>query len=343
MRVFISYSHRDSQFVDRFTEDLKSAGIPASYDKWILNAGDSIIEKIVEFLCESDVVIAVLSNHSIQSRWVQKEIALAVTNEISRNNTKVIPVVIDDCKIPLSLSDKLYADFRGSYYDNLADVISAIYDDESRRISTRETPALPDIETYKRLVSVIESGSISAVKNYLYTNKTLITKREFYTEDTIHAIIPSVGFSNSESIDFLVVDGTRGCSLAPPSCRFKIISLYTLHPEDNRYTSIIEKEIERLVTLRKLLNEKQNELPSLLCAHLVRGYTRSVILDYVKETKEVHIDIEIYYGRRDAHTAQIDRYRERIYRDSGVQIISYDRLLDRWGRCLVVDGMSLTM
>lgn len=44
--VFISYSHQDGAFADRLVSDLRLSAIPATYDKWLLRVGDSIIEKI---------------------------------------------------------------------------------------------------------------------------------------------------------------------------------------------------------------------------------------------------------------------------------------------------------
>jgi hypothetical protein len=43
--VFISYSHQDGAFADRLVGDLHLSAIPATYDKWLLRVGDSIIEK----------------------------------------------------------------------------------------------------------------------------------------------------------------------------------------------------------------------------------------------------------------------------------------------------------
>lgn len=44
--VFVSYSHQDAAFADRLVSDLCLSAIPATYDKWLLQVGDSIIEKI---------------------------------------------------------------------------------------------------------------------------------------------------------------------------------------------------------------------------------------------------------------------------------------------------------
>ena len=68
--VFVSYSHDDSEFADRLVLDLRESEVPATYDKWVLRVGDSIIEKIADTVADSDGVIALLSPNSVQSNWV---------------------------------------------------------------------------------------------------------------------------------------------------------------------------------------------------------------------------------------------------------------------------------
>ena len=110
--VFVSYSHKDSEFVDRLIADLRYSDVPAIYDKWLLAVGDSIIEKISSAVTTSAYVIAILSPHSVESAWVKKELSLAMTGELHQNRVKVLPAMVVDCDLPPALSDKLYADFR---------------------------------------------------------------------------------------------------------------------------------------------------------------------------------------------------------------------------------------
>ncbi len=127
--VFVSYSHSDSEFVNKFIEDLNYASIPATYDRWLLNVGDSIIEKISNAVVGASAVIPVLSKHSVDSNWVRKEVSLAMTGEVSAHEVKVLPAKIDDCKLPASLSDKLYADFTRNYYYGMRRMLEAISPD----------------------------------------------------------------------------------------------------------------------------------------------------------------------------------------------------------------------
>ena len=94
--VFIIYSHDDSDFADRLALDLRESDVPATYDKWLLQVGDSIIEKISSTVSEADSVIALLSPSSVKSQWVKKELAIAMAGEISKRDIKVLPALLKD-------------------------------------------------------------------------------------------------------------------------------------------------------------------------------------------------------------------------------------------------------
>src|SRR6185295_8534309 len=69
--------------------------------------GDKLIDKIFnQGLKQSDAVIVVLSNVSIKKPWVWKELDLAVVKNIE-DNTRLIPVRLDQCDIPECLRDIL--------------------------------------------------------------------------------------------------------------------------------------------------------------------------------------------------------------------------------------------
>lgn len=119
-RLFLSHSSADKAFVDRLATDLKADGTPVWYDKWELKVGDSLHEKIEEGISDSAWLAVVLSEHSVNSDWVQRELRAAQAKELRDKNVFVLPLLLDDCTIPLFLLDKLYADFRTSYANGLA-------------------------------------------------------------------------------------------------------------------------------------------------------------------------------------------------------------------------------
>lgn len=110
--VFLSHNSNDKRFVRRLAGRLSDAGVVVWLDEAVLNIGDSLIDKISEGIQEMEFLAAVISRNSVASSWVQKELSLAMSKEISGRRVVVLPIVIDDCELPESLRDKLYADFR---------------------------------------------------------------------------------------------------------------------------------------------------------------------------------------------------------------------------------------
>ncbi len=112
MPIFISYSRKDSAFVDTLAANLVRARHNVWMDRWELSIGDSITQKIEENLTESSAILVVVSSHSVESPWCKRELTAGLVRELEERKTLVLPLVIDDCALPLFLRDKLYADFR---------------------------------------------------------------------------------------------------------------------------------------------------------------------------------------------------------------------------------------
>ena len=112
MAVFISYNHNDSDFVDTLAANLVRAKHHIWMDRWELNVGDSLTAKIEETLTESSAILVILSKNSVESSWCKRELTAGLVRELEEQKTLVLPLVVDDCNIPLFLRDKLYADFR---------------------------------------------------------------------------------------------------------------------------------------------------------------------------------------------------------------------------------------
>lgn len=125
-QVFLSHSSADKAFVTRLAVDLRSKDVPVWFDRWELKVGDSLSSKIADGINESGWLAVVLSKQSVSSAWVQKELNAALARELRDKNVYVLPIVIEDCDIPLFLLDKVYADFRGGYQHGLDALLSRV-------------------------------------------------------------------------------------------------------------------------------------------------------------------------------------------------------------------------
>lgn len=112
--LFLSHNHADKHFVRRLASDLSAQNISFWLDEAEIKYGDSLIQKIRCGIDGVDYVVAVLSPNSVNSPWVQKELDVAMTQEINSLRIKVIPVLIQACDFPGFLLGKFYADFTSS-------------------------------------------------------------------------------------------------------------------------------------------------------------------------------------------------------------------------------------
>ena len=119
--AFISYSHADADFAIPFYEGLRRRGIDVWIDKVELLIGDSLSTKIGRAIVDNDFVIAIISPESVKSAWCEKELAIAVTQGINNKKVKVLPVRLDQARMPPSISDAMYLDADRSDPDGAAE------------------------------------------------------------------------------------------------------------------------------------------------------------------------------------------------------------------------------
>ena len=126
MPVFISYSHDDAQFVDNLAAQLVRNRVHVWVDRWELHVGDSLLRRIEDAITEASALIVVLSQSSVESEWCRKELTAGLVRELEEKRVVVLPVIVDDCNIPLFLRDKKYADFRRDPDAALRDILESI-------------------------------------------------------------------------------------------------------------------------------------------------------------------------------------------------------------------------
>jgi hypothetical protein len=91
--------------------DLTAAGVRVWIDEAEIVVGDSLIQRIGAGIDAVDYLAVVLSPEATASAWVQKEVEIAMTREISGRTVKVLPLIYRPCSLPPFLEGKLYADF----------------------------------------------------------------------------------------------------------------------------------------------------------------------------------------------------------------------------------------
>jgi hypothetical protein len=109
--IFLSHSHADKSFARRLAADLRAAGAHVWLDEAEIQLGDSLIQKIQQGIDEMDYLAVVLSPKSVASPWVQREVEIALNDEMAGTGVKVLPLLYQICELPGFLKGKFRADF----------------------------------------------------------------------------------------------------------------------------------------------------------------------------------------------------------------------------------------
>lgn len=93
---FISYSSDDEAFAKCLHADLQDNGVRCWFAPEDMKIGDRIRQRIDESIRIHDKLLLVLSDNSIDSQWVEKEVETAWEEERKRGETVLFPVRLDD-------------------------------------------------------------------------------------------------------------------------------------------------------------------------------------------------------------------------------------------------------
>ncbi len=91
-----------------------------------LKPGDNISARVEEGLNQAEALIAVISENSFRSKWVQQEFAAIALQQISKRERKILPVKIDQSAVPSYLADRVYIDFSKDFDQGLRQLRSAL-------------------------------------------------------------------------------------------------------------------------------------------------------------------------------------------------------------------------
>lgn len=108
----MSYSRRDSRFVRRLVERLRSVGVSTFYDEADIAVGESLVDALEQAVRRADYMLVVMSPDYFASTWATKELEIALNQEFEKGETRVLPLLYRDCDIPGLLQSKLWADVR---------------------------------------------------------------------------------------------------------------------------------------------------------------------------------------------------------------------------------------
>jgi hypothetical protein len=133
--LFISHASADRPFALQLSHSLTQLGHLVWIDVQGIDVGDALVQQIGQAVEMADYLIVVLSKQSAASAWSAHEWQAKYYQEIVSQQTCVLPVLLEECAIPLFLRPKRYADFRADYAVGLAQLAVAL--------RTPSSPTLP--------------------------------------------------------------------------------------------------------------------------------------------------------------------------------------------------------
>ena len=98
--VFVSYSHRDREFLEHLEPNLKLLERQRVIDAWYdgeIRAGDEWEPAIWENLSRADIVVVLVSQHSLASDFCNRELSRALQRHAD-GSVRVIPVLVRHCE-----------------------------------------------------------------------------------------------------------------------------------------------------------------------------------------------------------------------------------------------------
>ncbi len=93
-KVFVSYAHQDGQLVDALVRRLQSDGANVWLDRIAIDPGSKFDAEILEAISKQDVLVVVITRHSIASPYVRKELEIASRHD----HLALVPVLIGELK-----------------------------------------------------------------------------------------------------------------------------------------------------------------------------------------------------------------------------------------------------
>lgn len=145
-QVFISYSHKDREFVTKLTAKL-SQRVPQLevwYDMMVA-PGESWANSLAARIESADIILSILSPDYLESQWAQQEAQVALLRA-SEKHARFIPLLVRPCRLPVLMALYTRVDFTTNYDEALERLIWGLTGDKplaahGTKPGTTATPA----------------------------------------------------------------------------------------------------------------------------------------------------------------------------------------------------------
>lgn len=140
--IFLSHSSVDKPLVEQVAFELNNEGIDVWLDKWEIENGDLLDEKINEGIKDSSFVIVFLTPDSVKSSWVQKELNETINKEKNENKKCLLLVKLKNCNLDEEINNRLYTDFTTSFTRGVSE-LTRLLKANSQDVEKLTNPIIP--------------------------------------------------------------------------------------------------------------------------------------------------------------------------------------------------------
>lgn len=137
-RVYVSYHNADQEYVRELANELMSHGHEVFFSGDAVRPGQDWESVLSDALKDADALLAIVSPTATDSKWLFTETGTAMAYFRERGRPVVIPVILDDAKIPSPLQSIQALFARGKDAPEVAKEIDAALDAMIGRIQARE-------------------------------------------------------------------------------------------------------------------------------------------------------------------------------------------------------------
>jgi len=130
MKIFLSYSTKDEQIVRRLEKYISKEIIETWIDHKAIGGGSDLTRAIKNGINNSDVYFVFVSQNSLNSNWVDKEIAWAMKREEKLKYEFIVPVILEKEALDKwknkKLKDRKYIEYIGDFHDMAHEIKNTI-------------------------------------------------------------------------------------------------------------------------------------------------------------------------------------------------------------------------
>lgn len=247
INVFISHNYKDKPIARKIAKELNKYGIKSWIDDSEINLGDSLVEKIRKGLDQMDYLIALISENSVKSEWVKKELDIAMNDEIEGKRVITLPILVGKCELPGFLKGKLYADMstQRKYNENISMLIRRFnineIDDDTNKFTEFDLNVVQVIEKLENIKNESENETFEFLESFGNSERNLFYRDTFIR--TINKLLEDKEISLDVLVSIIEI-----CQYCPDN---KIINL--------NLTQLLNRDNEQILhSTIDVLNGKKN-------------------------------------------------------------------------------------